>query len=67
MAMRDLRRIARAICEAKCLRAEVCGDPCIDPETSKNARCRATDDQLLLDWRSTAADCVIKAIQHGDA
>jgi hypothetical protein len=60
----DIERVARAICErGVCFRAEVFGEPCIDPKTQRDAPCRATSDQLILSWRWNAAEAAIRAMQ----
>lgn len=46
---------ARAICEQKCFRGDILGEPCINPETHLNAPCKANDTQLLLSFRASAA------------
>ena len=47
-------QVARAICGARCLNAEVLGRPCIAPD-HRNGPCDATQDQLVLSWIWLAA------------
>jgi DNA-binding transcriptional MocR family regulator len=46
--MTTLEKAARAICAKRCVRAQFLDEPCIDPETGRNAPCRANEAQLTL-------------------
>jgi hypothetical protein len=53
-------RLARAICEGRCLHAEIFNRPCVDPITHANAPCEATRDRLMLSWCWRSATNVLE-------